>query len=436
MGILFIVIFSFLEPSLVISRAWLVLVWLLSSLLVISARFGWRRVVYRLRRRGYFVTPALIIGVNDEALALGEQLAHWKTSGLLLRGFVNNEAAHAEQTPAPSIASNLPVVGNIQYLDRLVEEHAIQELVVATSALSADQLLEIFRRYGSSNKINLRLSSGLFASFTTGLYVKELGFVPLISVNKVRLTPQEALLKRCVDIVGAAVGLVLLTPLFAVIAVAIRRDSPGAVIYRRRVLGQGGKVFDAFKFRSMYIDGDDRLTPGEWAELQTSHKLRDDPRGHAGGALPSQIQPGRAAAVGQRPTGTDEFDRAAHDHPSRAGEVWPLGQEPAHCQTWHQRSVAGQRPLRRQLRRAGRYGHAVHPQLFRLAGHPALFPDHLRGAQGQRRLLTIRQIEPSRRPAATQTTPRHAAGRLRARLSPPLPLPSLLPHSPNRSLLC
>ncbi len=278
MGILFIVVFSFLEPSLVISRAWLVLVWVLSSLLVIGARFGWRRIVYGLRRRGYFVAPALVIGVNDEALALAEQLAQWKTSGLLLRGFVNNEAANSEQASTSSSPSRLPVLGTIKNLDKLVEDHAIRELVVATSALSADHLLEIFRRYGSSSKVNLRLSSGLFASFTTGLYVKELGFVPLISVNKVRLTPQEALLKRCVDIIGAAGALVLLTPLFAMIAVAIRRDSPGPVIYRRRVLGQGGAVFDAFKFRSMMVNGDDMLTPDEWAELQTNHKLRNDPR--------------------------------------------------------------------------------------------------------------------------------------------------------------
>jgi lipopolysaccharide/colanic/teichoic acid biosynthesis glycosyltransferase len=105
-----------------------------------------------------------------------------------------------------------------------------------------------------------------------------MGFVSLISVNKVRLTPQEAFVKRCADIISAALGLVLLAPLFVVIAVAIKRDSPGPVIYRRRVLGQGGTVFDAFKFRSMVVDGDDRLTPDEWAELQTSHKLKDDPR--------------------------------------------------------------------------------------------------------------------------------------------------------------
>lgn len=274
-GILLIVIFSFLAPSLVISRAWLVFVWLSSVLLVIGARFGWRRVVYRLRQRGYFVAPALIVGVNDEAMALGEQLASWSTSGLLLRGFVHNGPAG---DPLPAVASKLPVLGHVDNLSKLVHDNHIHELIVATSAVSGDHLLDIFRRYGSSDKVNLRLSSGLFASFTTGLYVKELGFVSLISVNKVRLTPQEAFVKRCADIIGAALGLVLLAPLFAVIAVAIRRDSPGPVIYRRRVLGRGGKVFDAFKFRSMYIDGDDMLTLDEWAELQTSHKLRNDPR--------------------------------------------------------------------------------------------------------------------------------------------------------------
>lgn len=274
-GILLLVIFSFLAPSLVISRAWLVFVWLFSVLLVIGARFGWRRLVYHLRRRGYFVAPALIVGVNDEAMALGEQLASWRTSGLLLRGFVHNGPVHEQ---APAISSTLPVLGHVEQLPNLMQEHRIQELIVATSAVSADHLLEIFRRYGSSDKVSLRLSSGLFASFTTGLYIKELGFVSLISVNKVRLTPPEAIVKRCADVTGAVLGMVLLAPLFAAIAVAIRRDSPGPVIYRRRVLGQGGKVFDAFKFRSMYVDGDDRLTPDEWAELQTSHKLKEDPR--------------------------------------------------------------------------------------------------------------------------------------------------------------
>jgi exopolysaccharide biosynthesis polyprenyl glycosylphosphotransferase len=211
-------------------------------------------------------------------MALAEQLANWSTSGLLVRGFVDSVPSRDGQQQTPKSLRTIPVVGNLDNLAILVQEYGIQELVVATSAVTADYLLEIFRRFGSSGTVNLRLSSGLFGAFTTGLYVKELGFVPLISVNKLRLSPQEAFVKRCADVIGAVAGLLMLSPLFAVIAVAVKRDSPGPVIYRRRVLGQSGAVFDAFKFRSMYVDGDDRLTPDEWAELQTSHKLKDDPR--------------------------------------------------------------------------------------------------------------------------------------------------------------
>jgi lipopolysaccharide/colanic/teichoic acid biosynthesis glycosyltransferase len=78
--------------------------------------------------------------------------------------------------------------------------------------------------------------------------------------------------------VASTVALVLLSPLLIVIAIAVKLDSPGPVIYRRRVLGRGGKEFDAFKIRSMYVDGDQYLTQEEWTELQTHHKLRQDPR--------------------------------------------------------------------------------------------------------------------------------------------------------------
>ena len=85
-------------------------------------------------------------------------------------------------------------------------------------------------------------------------------------------------MKTCLDYVGAAVGLVLLSPVFAVIALLVKLDTPGRVIYNRRVLGRGGRVFDAYKFRSMVVDGDGLLTPEQWTDLQTTQKLKDDPR--------------------------------------------------------------------------------------------------------------------------------------------------------------
>ena len=69
------VILSFLEPNLILSRGWLLLVWGFSFLFVATSRFWLRRVIYALRRRGYFLSPAIIIGANNEGISLARQLS-------------------------------------------------------------------------------------------------------------------------------------------------------------------------------------------------------------------------------------------------------------------------------------------------------------------------------------------------------------------------
>ncbi len=124
------------------------------------------------------------------------------------------------------------------------------------------------------------MSSGLYEMLTTGVEVQEVGNVPLLNVNKVRLTGVEVVLKRGLDILGSLVGLFIALPVMVVIGIIIRRDSPGPIIYRRRVVGVGGKLFDAFKFRTMYVDGDERLAqhPELVRELEENGKLKNDPR--------------------------------------------------------------------------------------------------------------------------------------------------------------
>jgi lipopolysaccharide/colanic/teichoic acid biosynthesis glycosyltransferase len=75
-------------------------------------------------------------------------------------------------------------------------------------------------------------------------------------------------------------ALPMLLPLFVLIAILIKFDSPGPIFYRRRVLGIGGKEFDALKFRTMYVNGNEILArhPQLMAELQQNHKLKNDPR--------------------------------------------------------------------------------------------------------------------------------------------------------------
>ncbi len=274
-GLLLVIVAGFLEPNLLIARGWLLLAWAFTSLFTGSGRFVLRRVVYSLRQRGYFLTPALLIGANEEGQLLGEQLVTWRTSGLHLLGVVDNDMAEGE-----SVNGGLELLGSLNDLDRIIEGYGVEELIIATSALSRKQMLAIFERYGVSDKVNVRMSSGLFEIITTGLEVKEMGYVPLVSVNKVRLTGSDRILKLILDYGLTIPGLILISPFLLLIAIAIKLDSPGSVIHRRRVMGINGRQFDAYKFRTMYSNGDEILAahPELLAELARNHKLVDDPR--------------------------------------------------------------------------------------------------------------------------------------------------------------
>ena len=274
-GLMVVIVVAFLEPAFVIARGWLILAWLGSFVVVAGWRFSLRRLVYNLRRRGYFLSRALIIGANEEGQALAEQLGNWPTSGLQLVGFVDN----AGQLGA-EVLGGLRVLGRVADLERLIAEHGVRELVVATAALPRPELLEVFRAYGTSSRVRMRMSSGLFEIMTTGVEVKEVGHVSLFSVNKVRLTGMDVFLKTALDYGLTVPGLIILSPLLLLIALLVRLDSPGPIIHRRRVLGFGGRQFDGLKFRTMHVNGDEILAahPEALAEMRNNHKCENDPR--------------------------------------------------------------------------------------------------------------------------------------------------------------
>jgi exopolysaccharide biosynthesis polyprenyl glycosylphosphotransferase len=154
-------------------------------------------------------------------------------------------------------------------------------LILASSAFSTrDSLLDIFQKYGIASGVNVRLSSGLYEIITTGLSVQEFAYVPLVGINQVRLTGIDKILKLLLDYSLTLLGLLVISPVLLVIAVLIKLDSPGPIIHRRRVMGVNGRQFDAFKFRSMVVNGDEILAkyPELQEELSKNHKLKNDPR--------------------------------------------------------------------------------------------------------------------------------------------------------------
>ncbi|MEN4100961.1 MAG: sugar transferase [Anaerolineaceae bacterium] len=275
-SVVLVIAAGFLEPTFILARGWLLVAWFASFFMTSLGRFIFRRFVYMLRRHGFFLSPAIIVGANDEGVMLAQQLLQWKTSGFHVLGFVDKKIR-----PGEKVYGHLKCLGNMDQLDEVIEKYKVGDLILASSAISSrDKMVDIFKKYGFSTKINIRFSSGLYEIITTGVTVNQFAYVPLMGVNPVRLSGVEQVGKYLMDYVITSLILILGSPLFLLIALAIKLDSPGPVIHRRRVVGLNGRQFDAYKFRSMHVNGDEIIDqyPELKKELQVNHKLKYDPR--------------------------------------------------------------------------------------------------------------------------------------------------------------
>lgn len=272
-GVMLVMLVSFLQPDFVVARAWLLIAWILILALGINSRFIIRQSIYHQRKSGRFLDRTLIIGANPEGLAVAQQLIEAPTSGAQLLGFVDDYLPIGSE-PLPGVQ----VIGRSSAFASLVYSQGVDAVVIANTAITRERLLSIYGALDALQDVEVRLASGLFELLTTGVRVREEGYVPLVVLNKTRITGMHYILKTMLDYILAAATLLALAPLFLVLAFLIKRDSPGPVFYRRRVVGQGKQPFDAFKFRTMHLYGDALLSPEQCAELEREGKLKDDPR--------------------------------------------------------------------------------------------------------------------------------------------------------------
>jgi len=274
LGMMLLVLYIFFVEE-QIARGWVLLAWLLVSTSLLLGRFTFRRFVQQMRLRGRFLTTVIVVGANEETQAVVEQLKGNPKAGIWIAGVVDDKLE-----PGNELVSGVPVLGSVDSLGSIVRYHGVQEIILASNALPRDKLLSLFESFGATDDITIRLSSGLYELMTTRVEVQEVGNVPLLSINKARLTGADVVLKGMLDLILSGIVMMFIWPVMLLIAIAIKLDSSGPIFYRRRVVGAGGKAFYALKFRTMYVDADERLArdPELRQQFEMNFKLKDDPR--------------------------------------------------------------------------------------------------------------------------------------------------------------
>jgi exopolysaccharide biosynthesis polyprenyl glycosylphosphotransferase len=209
----------------------------------------------------------LIVGGGAVAQSIARAIQSDPQQQALVRGFL-----------AEGVPLSPTVLGRIEDLDWMARAEFIDEVILAMpdDPVRTRDAADLALR----NHLDIRAVPHLPADFWPQAGVDRIGGVPVITLHREPLPRAGLLLKRVLDVVGAALGLALASPLMAVVVVLIRLDSPGAVIYSAERVGEKGRRFRCFKFRSMVTDAD-HLKQGLRGRNQRqgpTFKIDDDPR--------------------------------------------------------------------------------------------------------------------------------------------------------------
>lgn len=266
-------IFLFREGE-IYSRGAFLLAWALSLFLVHLSRALVRSLFASKRWWGY---PVIVLGAGKTGDMVIRTLQRRPRIGLK-PVLVLDDDPNKRGT-----LHDVPVVGGVELAPRLARIRRIPYAIVAMPGVPRDRLLNLLERYGQTFA-HLLIIPDLFGFSSLWVAAKDLGGVLGLEVRQQLLLPGPRIAKFCIDLSCTLIGGTLLLPLLGLIIILIRIDSPGPVFYGQIRIGQRGRKFKAWKFRSMVQNADKVLFDylQQHPELrdawETHHKLRDDPR--------------------------------------------------------------------------------------------------------------------------------------------------------------
>ncbi|MEO8477663.1 MAG: sugar transferase [Actinomycetota bacterium] len=254
------------------SRLWLAIAWATALFAALASRRLWHGYIHRQRVQGRLSFPTVVVGTNAEAQHLARLMQ--------LPSFGFRAIAMVSTDLAPGIpAGDVPVMGTVADLRDVIRDVGAECVFVAASALSAFEMGYVAKAVRLEG-VEVRVTATLPEVLSSRVAVQSLGGVTALSLRPARLTGTQVVIKRAFDIAVAGLGLLLVSPVLATIALAVKLTSPGPVLFRQKRVGHRGRPFTMLKFRTMQV-GADRMVD----ELREQHgveglmfKLKDDPR--------------------------------------------------------------------------------------------------------------------------------------------------------------
>ncbi|HQH27948.1 MAG TPA: undecaprenyl-phosphate glucose phosphotransferase, partial [Oligoflexia bacterium] len=302
--LLLVATYLFREKSVPFSRLVFLILWALSISFTLFSRSMIRIFLRTMRRRGYNLRYALIVGTGSVAAKIAHSMLGNPEYGIELLGCLARDetqvsearrrsntakrhyapgaqhgmlalhAAGEQAKPASgweSFAAGLPVVGTYAELPYFLQQGRVDQVIVALPLQDHERLSEIIGMIGDS-MVDVKIVPDIHEFIQLGSQVEEFDGLPVVSLASTPLVGLNRILKRAFDLLLSAVLLVVLSPVLVLLALLVKLSSRGPVFYHQERVGLDGRKFTILKFRTMYCDaelngaqfavrGDPRVTP-------------------------------------------------------------------------------------------------------------------------------------------------------------------------------
>ena len=218
------------------------------------------QIFFFMKRRyakGLNLQNVLVVGAGEMGRAVAQKVLVYKDLGFRLKGFLDDDRPVGEKV---EIDGAVEVLGRLEDLGPILERGEISEVFVALDLNNYGKILETIK-VANRYVVNIRLIPDLFQLLTLKANIQDLDGFPVISIDDVALKGGKSLVKRAVDIFVSSLGLIILSPVFLVVAILVKLTSRGPVFYRQERMGLDGRCFSMVKFRTMVCDAEEESGP-------------------------------------------------------------------------------------------------------------------------------------------------------------------------------
>ncbi len=274
LGIALLTIVFFYYRPLVYSRLMFGYAGVLIVVLLSIARLAEQSILTRLYQRGIGVDRVLVVGAGEMGRAVIRNLLAQPELGYQVIGFVDD---HPARRGSP--IGRLPELGSCDDVGALLMQQCVDEVIITLPWECQEMILDVSRQCEQAG-IRAKVVPDLFQLSLNRLSVETVGGIPLLGLKGPVIRGWNLAVKRGLDIAISALALVVLSPVLAIIAVLIKYDSPGPILFRQVRVGRGGELFTLYKFRSMR-QGADKEKQALLALNEATgplFKIRGDPR--------------------------------------------------------------------------------------------------------------------------------------------------------------